>query len=106
MTYRVVTTTTFTDAYWRMTKEEQDAELVAALDIVARNGGTIESMLALPDSRSAQTIGSFPDEASTRKAELQIEARGAFILQPQRAYPLDEWQALVDAAATEAVVGV
>jgi hypothetical protein len=106
MSYRVATRVTFTPEFSRLTDEEQNNELVAALEIVTRNGGTIESTTVLPADQSALTIAVYPDPAAAAKAHIQIQARGAYQLQPQTAYSLEEWMQLMQEARAEAVVGV
>ena len=106
MSYRTATKVTFTPEFSKMTEEEQQSEQIAAMEIVTRNGGTFESIHVLPNENAALTIVSYPDERSALKAEIQIIARGAYNLQAQSCYTLDEWTAIMNEARAEAVVGV
>lgn len=106
MSYRVVTTLTFTPEFLKLPEEEQMNEQIAAMEIVARNGGTFEAIIVVPSTHSSLVTAVYPDEQASLKAHLQVEARGAYHLAPQRAYTLEEWQAIVQQARDEAVVGV
>ena len=106
MSYRVVTELRFSDQFTKMTEQEQQNEQLAALDIVTRNGGTIDSIIVVPDDRVALVHAQYPDERTAMKSHLQIETRGAYLLQPRRAFTLEEWTVLAEEAKAEAVVGV
>ncbi|HVM08964.1 MAG TPA: GYD domain-containing protein [Acidimicrobiales bacterium] len=106
MSYRVVTRVTFTPEFGRLTTEEQTNEQIAAMEIVTRNGGTFESILVLPTDQAALTTTVYPDERSSMKAHLQIQARGAYELHAQHAFTLDEWTSILEESRAEAVVGV
>ena len=96
----------FTPEYNRMTDDEQLQEQTAAYEIVARNGGTIETQVVLPTEKVLLVIAAYPDATASIKANLQIQARGAFTLDSQVAYTLDDWLPILQAAKDEAVVGV
>lgn len=106
LSYRVVTRVTFTPEFSRLTEEEQTNEQIAAMEIVARNGGTFESIVVLPGEQTALTTVVYQDEESSLKSHIQIQARGAYNLQPSRAYTLEEWMEIMQKARAEAVVGV
>lgn len=106
MPYQVITEVRFTDAFMKLTEAEQQAEQVKALEIVTRNGGTIDSILVVPDEQYAVTIATYADERSAHKSHLQVQARGAYTLRPHRAFPLDEWMAITAEATSEALVEV
>lgn len=79
-----------------MSEEQRQAEQVAAFEIVAKYGGTIEGQWVLWSDGVFLSITSYPDEASAVKSQLAIVARGAFALQGQSAFTLEEivgWQA-------------
>jgi uncharacterized protein with GYD domain len=73
-----------------MSAEERLAEQAAALDLVAKYGGEIEGQWILWSDGVLLSITTYPDMASSMKAELAIGARGAFQLQSQPALTLDE----------------
>jgi uncharacterized protein with GYD domain len=106
MSYRLMTKVTFTPEFAKMSDDEQNNELVATLEIVTRNGGTLEQTLVVPSEQCAYSIGVYPDPTSAAKAHIQIQARGAYELTPLPAYSLEEWQQLMAEARAEAVVGV
>lgn len=106
MPYQVITEVRFTEAFQKLTEEEQQAEQIKALEIVGRNGGTIDSILVVPDEQYAVTIATYADERAANKSHLQITARGAYTLRPHRAFPLDEWMAIAAEAKSEALVEV
>lgn len=90
MSYRIASKLTFTDLYNRMTEEEQMTEQVAALDLVARNGGTIEAQYVLWGDSVVFSIVNYPDQQSAVRCELQIMQRRAFELQSQPALTVEE----------------
>ena len=104
--FRTATKVTFTPEYNRMTEEERVREQMAAYQIVANNGGTIEMQYVLWTDRVLLTVACYPTFEDCAKAEFQILARGAFELESQRALPLDEAIALQTAAKEAAVVEV
>ena len=106
MSYRVVTRVTFTPEFSRFTEEEQTNELIEATSIVSRNGGVIESTTVVPSEQTAIVLATYPDEKSSMKSHLQIAARGAYRLEPQRAYSLEDWLQIQAEARAEAVVPV
>ena len=106
MPYRVITRVTFTPEFYKLTEQEQTDELVAATEIVTRNGGTIESTSVVPADSSAIVLATYPDQRSSAKAHIQIVARGAYQLEPQAAYSLEEWLEITAEARAEAVVPV
>ena len=95
MAYRVASKLTFSAAWANMKEDERLSEQVAALEVVAKYGGTIESQHVLWSDGVLLSIASYPDQASSVKSEMAITARGAFVLQSQPAFTLDEivgWQ--------------
>jgi uncharacterized protein with GYD domain len=106
MPYRIASTLTFTDTYTRMTDEEQMAEQVAALEIVANNGGTIEAQYALWTDGAVLSVVNFPDQQACIRCELQITQRGAFQLRSQAALTIDEVMTLNAEAKAQATVKI
>lgn len=106
MSYRVVTEIRFTDKFTSLPEDAQQQEQLAALDIVTRNGGTIDNIFVVPNDRFALVHAEYPDETASMKSHLQIEARGAYLLTPRRAFTLEEWLVIAAAANSEAVVAV
>ena len=106
MSYRVVTMLRFTDQHNRLSEDEQQAEQIAAIEDVTRNGGELGDVFVLPHEKTAVVIATYPDEQSSIKAHLQIQLRGNYDLTPSRAFLLDEWMTLADQARAEAVVAV
>lgn len=106
MSYRVMTKVSFTPEFTKLTEEEQNTELVATLEIVTRNGGTLEQTIVVPSEQCAYSIGVYPDASAATKAHIQIQARGAYQLSPVPAYSLEEWQSLMAEARADAVIGV
>jgi uncharacterized protein with GYD domain len=90
MPYRIASRLTFTDLYNRSTDEEQLAEQVAALDLVAQNGGTIEAQYVLWGEGVVLSIVNYPDQQSAIRAELHILQRRAFELHSQPALTVEE----------------
>lgn len=98
MSYRIASKLTFTPKWAGMSEDERMAEQIAAVDIVARYGGTIDCQYVLSSDMVLLSIVTYPDLPSHAKAEMAITDRGAFALQSQPAYTLDEvmtWQAEV-----------
>lgn len=96
MSYRIASKLTFTPKWADLSEDERTAEQVAALEIVARYGGTIDCQYVLSADQTLLSIVTYPDLPSHAKAEMAIAERGAFALQSQPAYTLDEvmtWQA-------------
>ena len=89
MAYRIASKLTFTDLYNRMTDEEQLAEQVAALELVAKNGGTIEAQYVLWGDAAVLSIVNYPDQQAAVRSELQILARRAFELSSQPAFTVE-----------------
>jgi hypothetical protein len=81
---------TFTPAWGSMSEEQRLAEQTAALDLVSKYGGKIEGQWVLWSDGVLLSITSYPDLASSVKAEMAVVARGAFLLQSQAALTLDE----------------
>ena len=106
MSYRVVTMLRFTDQHNRLTEAEQQAEQIAAIGDVMRNGGELGDVFVLPHDKVAVVIATYPDEASSIKAHLQIQLRGNYDLTPNRAVLLEEWTAIAAEAQAGAVVTV
>ena len=106
MSYRVVTELRFTEQHNRLTQAEQEAEQVGAIEDVIRNGGELGDVYVLPHDKVAVVVATYPDEESSIRAHLQIQARGNYDLRPARAFLLDEWTALLESARAGAVVSV
>lgn len=106
MSYRVVSMLTFTDQHNRLSEEEQQAEQVAAIGDVLRNGGELGDVFVLPHVKTAVVVATYPDERSSIKAHLQIQLRGNYDLTPNRAFLLEEWTALAAEVRAGAVVSV
>ena len=106
MPYRVASTLTLTDTFNKMTPDEQMVEQAAALEIVTKNGGTIEAQYGLWSDGSIFTVTMFPDQNSCYLCEMQIGQRGAFTLRSQAALTRDELLTLVAKARETATVTV
>ena len=95
MSYLSASKLTFSAKWAEMSDEDQLAEQVAALEIVSKFGGEIKAQYVLWSDNLLLTITEYPEEQAAFKSELAIARRGAFVLQGQRAVPLDElmsWQ--------------
>ena len=95
MSYLSASKLTFSPKWADMSDDEQTAEQVAAYDIVAKYGGDIKAQYILWTDGCLLTVVEYPDETSAYKTELAIQRRGAFLLQGQRALPLEDilsWQ--------------
>jgi hypothetical protein len=93
---------TFSPKWAGMSDDERLVEQVSAVEIVGRFGGEIKSQHVLWSDGALLSITEYPDELSSFKAQLAIARRGAFVLESQRAIPLDDlmsWQEEVNAAA-------
>lgn len=73
-----------------MTPDQRLAEQAAALELVAKYGGKVQHQWVLWSDGVLLSITTYPDLASSVKAELAIGARGVFVLQSQAALTLDE----------------
>jgi len=80
---------TFSPKWEDMSDDERAAEQVAALEIVAKCGGSIKSQYLLVSDGCLLSITEYPDETTALKTALAIGRRGAFVLQTQTALPLD-----------------
>lgn len=95
MSYVSASKLTFAPKWAEMSEEDRLHEQVAALDIVSKYGGEMKAQYVLFSEGCLFSIVDYPDEVSAFKSVLAIQRRGAFILQQQRAVPLDEllsWQ--------------
>ena len=95
MRYLSASKLTFSAKWADMSDDEQLAEQVAAYEIVNKYGGEIKAQYVLWSDNCLLSITDYPDETSAFKAELAIGRRGAFLLQGQRAVPLEDvmsWQ--------------
>ena len=106
MSYRVVTMLRFTDQHNRLTEAEQQAEQVAAIEDVLRNGGELGDVYVLPHEKVAVVVATYPDEMSSIKAHLQIQSRGNYDLTPSRAFLLEEWTTIAQEASAGSLVSV
>ena len=95
MSHLIASKLTFSAKWDAMSDDERTAEQVATYEIVAKCGGDIKSSHVLWSDNCLFSIVEYPDEVSSFKSEQAITRRGAFVLQSQRAVPLDEvlaWQ--------------
>ena len=95
MSYLSASKLTFTPRWSELSDDEQTAEQVAAYEIVSKFGGEIKAQYVLWSDNCLLSVVEYADETSAFKAELAIGRRGAFILQTQRALPLEDimsWQ--------------
>lgn len=90
MSYLNASKLTFTPAWGSMSEEQRLVEQTAALELVTKYGGKVEGQWVLWSDGVLLSITTYPDQASSMKAELAIGARGAFLLQSQPALTLDE----------------
>jgi uncharacterized protein with GYD domain len=88
--HRTATRVTFTDAYESMDRAHQMTEQMAAYEIVGNHGGQIESQYVLLSEGCVLTVATYPDERASVKAHMEIQRRGAFRLQAQSAYTVEE----------------
>ena len=95
MSYLSASKLTFAPKWGDMSEEERLAEQMAALDIVSKYGGEIKAQFVLWTDACLFSVVDYPDETSALKSQSAITRRGAFVLQGQRALPLEEvmsWQ--------------
>jgi uncharacterized protein with GYD domain len=95
MSHLSATKLTFSPKWATMNDAEQLAEQVAAYDIVSKCGGEIKAQYVLWSDNCLLTITDYPDEESGFKSQQAIARRGAFVLESQRALPLEDvlsWQ--------------
>ena len=95
MSHLSATKLTFSAKWDAMDDDERLAEQVAAYDIVSKCGGEIKAQYVLWSDNCLFTITDYPDEMSAMKSQQAIARRGAFVLQSQRAVPLEDvlsWQ--------------
>jgi len=86
---------TFSAKWDTMSDDERTAEQVATYEIVAKCGGDIKASYVLWSDNCLLSIVEYPDEVSAFKSQQAIARRGAFVLQSQRAVPLEDvlsWQ--------------
>jgi uncharacterized protein with GYD domain len=86
---------TFSPKWDEMSDDEQTAEQVAAYEIVAKYGGEFKAQYVLWSDNCLLSVVDYPYEQSAFKSELAIGRRGAFVIQAQRALPLEDvlgWQ--------------
>ena len=95
MSHLSATTLTFSPKWDAMDDDERTAEQVAAYEIVSKCGGEIKAQYVLWSDNSLLSIVDYPDEVSAFKSQLAIARRGAFVLEGQRAIPIEDilsWQ--------------
>ncbi|MEY2422181.1 MAG: hypothetical protein QOI95_2248 [Acidimicrobiaceae bacterium] len=102
MSYLSASKLTFSPKWPDMSEDEQTAEQVAAYDIVSKYGGDIKAQYVLMTDGCLFSVIDYPDETSAFKSELAIGRRGAFVLQNQRALPLEDIVGWQDEARTVA----
>lgn len=102
MSYLNATKLTFSAKWDDMSDDERLAEQVAALDIVSKFGGEIKAQYVLWSDNCLLSVIDYPDETSAFKSSLAIGRRGAFLLQGQRALPLEDLMAWQDEIRTVA----
>jgi uncharacterized protein with GYD domain len=95
MSHLSATRLTFSPKWDTMDDDERTAEQVAAYDIVSKCGGEIKAQYVLWSDNCLLSIVDYPDEISAFKSQLAIARRGAFVLEGQRAVPIEDilsWQ--------------
>ena len=102
MSYLSASKLTFSPKWADMNDEDRMAEQVAAYEIVSKYGGEMKGQYILMSEACLLSIYDYPDESSAFKAELAIARRGAFVLQQQRALPLEDFMAMEEEARTVA----
>jgi uncharacterized protein with GYD domain len=90
MAYRSATKLTFTPRYADLSEEQRMAEQVAAYEIVGKYQGEFEAQFVLYTDQVFLAVVKYPDEESAMKAQMAIQARGAYELHSQRALTLEE----------------
>ena len=90
MSHLSATKLTFSPKWDAMSEDERTGEQVAAYDIVSKCGGEIKAQYVLWSDNCLFTITAYPDEESGFKSQQAIARRGAFVLQSQRAVPLED----------------
>jgi uncharacterized protein with GYD domain len=90
MSYRSATKLTFTPRFADLSEEQRMAEQVAAYEIVAKYGGQFEAQFVLLTDQVFLAVVSYPDEESSIKSHMAIQARGIYELHSQRALTLEE----------------
>jgi hypothetical protein len=102
MSYRSASKLTFTPKFAELSEEQRMAEQVAAYEIVAKYRGEFEAQVVLLTDQVFLAVVNYPDEESSIKAHMAIQARGVYELHSQRALSLEEllqFQAEAAAAA-------
>ena len=95
MSHLSATKLTFAAKWDAMDDEERLAEQVATYEIVSKCGGEIKAQYVLWSDNCLFTITDYPDEVSGDEVPAGDRATGAFVLQSQRAVPLEDvlsWQ--------------
>ena len=101
MSYVSVTKISLTAKWADLSEDQRMAEQVAALETVAKHGGEMQGIWALPAEGTALAIATYPDERSSAKAVAALNNRGTYDLLSQRAWPLDEWLQLSSEATAD-----
>jgi uncharacterized protein with GYD domain len=99
MGYHSASKLTFTPKWADMSADERLTEQAAAYELVSKFGGDIKAMYILWSDGCLLSVVEYPDETSAVKSASAIANRGAFVLASQRAFPLDEFQAIQDEIA-------
>jgi len=102
MSYLSASKLTFAPKWADMSDDEQTTEQVAAYEIVSKYGGEIKAQYVLMTDSVLLSVVDYPDETAAFKSELAIGRRGAFVLQNQRALPLEDIISWQDEARTVA----
>ena len=98
MSYLSVSKLTFTPAFANLSEEQRQTEQMAAYELVAKHGGDIVGLYVVPGEGHLLTLVRYPDERAAAKTLVAINNRGAYEVQGQRAWPLDEWMELASEA--------
>jgi uncharacterized protein with GYD domain len=87
---------TFKDSWLAMTAEQQLAEQIAALEIVAACGGEVRAQYLLTTDECLFSVVEYPDEDAALKSAAAIGARGVFVLSTQRAVTLEQYMGMAE----------
>ena len=94
MTHLSASKLTFSPAWDAMNDEDRTAEQVAAIGIVAACGGETKAQYVLTTDSCLFSVTEYPNEDAALKSALAITRRGAFVLETQRAVPLDAFMGM------------
>ena len=100
MSHLSATKLTFSPKWATMDDDERTAEQVAAYEIVSKCGGEVKAQYVLWSDNCLLAITDYPDETSAMKSQQAIARRGAFVLESQRAIPLEDVLSWADEVKT------